>query len=116
TYGPACTHDANIPLIGTPPGGVWSGPGVVNGEFDPTAGTQTITYTVTGGNSCVAMDTTTITVDPCLMAPDMRWILLDEDDSTGTCQSQSDCDDDSICFGLQYTPNVTGTLTSYTTG
>jgi len=29
TYGPACTNDPNIPLVGVPAGGTWSGPGVI---------------------------------------------------------------------------------------
>jgi|GEM_PF-1219784 len=66
TYGPYCSNDADITLGGTPAGGVWTGTGV-SGEgpyvFDPSAGTQTLTYTYTE-NSCPKSATTTITVNP----------------------------------------------------
>ncbi len=116
TYGPVCVMDPNVQLMGMPPGGTWTGLGVVPGNmFDPNAGTQTLTYTLSNG--CVSSDQTTITVNPCLMPPEMRWVLLDNmGESHGTCVSQTDCYNNIICFGLQYTPNVTGTMSSYTTG
>ncbi|NVO20150.1 MAG: DUF2341 domain-containing protein [Bacteroidetes bacterium] len=57
TYGPACIESADIPLVGSPAGGIWTGTGVSGSVqtgfvFDPTAGTQTITYTYTDGNLC----------------------------------------------------------------
>jgi hypothetical protein len=116
SYGPVCTNDPDIVLMGTPSGGVWSGVGVTGNTFNPNAGTQTLTYTVTDVNGCSDSDQTTITVNPCITAPEMRWILLEEDVQNGSCISTSDCDDDVICYALQYTPNMTGTLTSYTTG
>jgi uncharacterized repeat protein (TIGR01451 family) len=53
---------------------------------------------------------------PPLSSPEMRWVLLSGNTDTGSCVSATDCESDVLCFGLQYTPNVTGTLSSYTTG
>nr|NQU93696.1 T9SS type A sorting domain-containing protein [Bacteroidota bacterium] len=53
---------------GTPEGGVYSGPGVENGWFDPAnagLGTHKITYTYTDPNSCENYAEETIVVDPC---------------------------------------------------
>jgi hypothetical protein len=53
---------------GSPAGGVYSGPGVSNGLFDPAVaglGTHTITYTYTASNGCDNFDEETILVDPC---------------------------------------------------
>ncbi len=53
---------------GLPTGGVYSGPGVENGWFDPETaglGTDTITYTYTDPNSCENFATQLILVDPC---------------------------------------------------
>src|SRR5690606_36980587 len=57
--GPFCVNAASVTLTATPPGGTWSGPGIINaatGLFSPTAagsGSHTITYTeaVTGSAS-----------------------------------------------------------------
>jgi PKD repeat protein len=53
---------------GEPEGGVYSGPGVTNGWFDPAVagvGTHTITYTYEDPNGCENSATETILVDPC---------------------------------------------------
>ncbi len=53
---------------GMPAGGEYSGPGIVNGWFDPAiagVSTHTITYTYTDPNSCENFATETILVDPC---------------------------------------------------
>jgi PKD repeat protein len=53
---------------GTPIGGEYSGPGVVNGWFNPASagvGTHTITYTYSDANNCENYATETILVDPC---------------------------------------------------
>ncbi len=68
SYGPVCIDGADITLSGSPAGGTWSGTGVSGSigsgfVFDPTAGTQTLTYTYTGGNNCSNSATTTITVN-----------------------------------------------------
>jgi hypothetical protein len=64
TYGPVCIDAADIVLQGTPAGGVWSGTGVTGNSFDPSVGTQTLTYTYTDENTCVNSDQVTITVNP----------------------------------------------------
>ena len=59
-----CDNSGTFVLIGgLPAGGVYSGTGVTAGEFDPSAGTQTITYTYTDANGCVSEATETITVN-----------------------------------------------------
>ena len=64
TYRPVCLNSTDITLGGTPSGGVWTGTGVSgtqpNYVFQPSFGTQTLTYTYTDGNSCVNHDHTTI--------------------------------------------------------
>jgi hypothetical protein len=77
---------ANIPNIcidypayalseGTPAGGVYSGPGVSAGMFDPAvagAGTHTITYTYTDPlTGCTGSATNTVTVDLCIGLEDI---------------------------------------------
>ena len=47
-----------------PPGGTFSGNGVVGTTFNPAAGTTNITYTVTGGNGCSATASDVLTVEP----------------------------------------------------
>ncbi len=62
SYGPVCPEAADIALGGSPAGGTWSGTGVTGNFFDPSAGTQTLTYTYTDGNGCTNSAQTTITV------------------------------------------------------
>lgn len=45
-----------------------------------------------------------------------NWVLIPENQNNGSCLSNTDCCDDIICYGLEYTPGVSGDLTSYTTG
>lgn len=50
---------------GSPTGGTYSGPGVISGNFDPSAagvGTHTITYSFTNGSGCTGSATSSITV------------------------------------------------------
>lgn len=64
--GPFCVTDPCIPLVGSPAGGTFSGPGVVGNQFCPsTSGTGTfpITYTYIAGG-CTFTTTTTIIVNP----------------------------------------------------
>jgi len=66
--GPFCVDAAPVTLSGgAPTGGVYSGPGVSAGIFDPSAagvGTHTITYTYADGNGCSNFATTDIIVNP----------------------------------------------------
>lgn len=48
--------------------------------------------------------------------PVFNWVFLPAGATNGTCVSGTDCCNDIICFGLEYTPSVTGDVTSYTTG
>ena len=62
---PVCEDDADIDLntlITGDPGGTWSGTGVTGNMFDPSVGTQTITYDV--GAPCNGTSAQTITVTP----------------------------------------------------
>ncbi len=63
TYGPVCADAADITLIGSPIGGTFTGVGVTGNLFDPSVGTQTITYTYTNGSGCTNSATTVITVN-----------------------------------------------------
>jgi hypothetical protein len=63
-----CINNGAVVLTGgQPAGGTYSGPGVVNGVFDPAAagaGTHTITYTFTNPQGCSNNTTATIRVSP----------------------------------------------------
>lgn len=63
----ACTNGGLYELIeGSPSGGTYSGNGVSNGYFDPTAvtlGNQTITYTYTDANGCTNSASKSIKVE-----------------------------------------------------
>ena len=59
-----CSNSDTLVLTGgSPAGGTYSGTGVSGTDFDPTAGTQTITYTFTDANGCTDVASTTITVN-----------------------------------------------------
>ena len=59
-----CSNSGMLALTGgSPAGGSYSGTGVSGSDFDPTAGTQTITYTFTDANGCMDDASTTITVN-----------------------------------------------------
>ena len=64
-----CVDDADVSLIGTPTGGVWSGPGVNGLLFSPTAagvGLQSAVYSYTDVNGCEGMDSVSIQVNACV--------------------------------------------------
>ncbi len=63
-YSPVCIDAANVPLVGNPSGGTFSGTGVSGTSFDPSVGTQTITYNYVDPAGCSGSGTTTITVNP----------------------------------------------------
>jgi hypothetical protein len=59
-----CDNVAPITLAGgMPAGGVYSGTGVTGGDFDPSVGTQTVSYTVGGGTSCESVASEILTVN-----------------------------------------------------
>ena len=60
-------------------GGTWSGTGITGSSFDPSVGTQSLTYTV-GSGGCQATSTQSVTVDT---APDPTWT------STTLCTSSA---------------------------
>lgn len=64
-YGPLCSSDGMIALIGSPSGGVWSGTGVSGVGpyfFDANVGSQTLNYSMINGG-CSNSAQTTITVN-----------------------------------------------------
>jgi len=63
-YGTVCESAANIELIGTPVGGTFSGTSVTGTSFNPSAGTQTISYDYTDVNGCSNSSNVVITVTP----------------------------------------------------
>lgn len=64
TFPPACSDQGLITLTGgSPLGGTYSGIGVTNGVFDPTVGTQLITYTFVDIYTCDNIISTSITVN-----------------------------------------------------
>lgn len=64
TYSSLCTDALDLTLVGSPLGGTFSGTGVTGSMFDPSFGTQTITYNYTDGNGCSNSNNTIITVNP----------------------------------------------------
>lgn len=68
-----CETDAPIDMsafITGDTGGTWSGTGVTGNMFDPSVGTQTLTYTV-GTGGCQATSAQSVSVD---LTPDPSWI------------------------------------------
>lgn len=72
SVGSLCSNSASVALVGTPAGGTWSGTGVTGNQFDPSAGTQTVTYTVTAG-ACTVSTSTAIQV---VQAPSADFTVL----------------------------------------
>jgi gliding motility-associated-like protein len=74
--GPYCNNDPALDLTPSTPGGVWSGPGIVNpssGTFNPAVagvGTHTIVYSMACGS-----DSTTIVVNNCVICPPITFTL-----------------------------------------
>lgn len=62
--GPFCDGDPIVNLSGLPSGGVFSGTGVVGNTFNPSVGSQTVTYTYNDPNGCSGTATYNIVVDP----------------------------------------------------
>ncbi len=63
-FNPICASANPVTLTGgSPGGGVYSGVGVTNGVFNPSSGTQTITYTVTYATGCTRNNSQVFTVN-----------------------------------------------------
>jgi|GEM_PF-1704026 len=72
-FAEACSNEGIVALTGgSPAEGMYSGTGVTDNSFDPTAGTQTITYTYTDANNCTDEATTILTVHA---APNTTLVL-----------------------------------------
>lgn len=62
---PLCSSDPFFALSGSPIGGIYSGPGVMGNNYDPSAagaGTHTVNYNYTDANGCAGSATQAITV------------------------------------------------------
>jgi len=64
TVGPFCAGDPVVNLVGNPSGGVFSGTGVFGNTFDPSFGSQTVTYTYNDPNGCSGSTNINIVVNP----------------------------------------------------
>ena len=92
---PANICESNPPfdlttIVTGDPGGTWSGTGVSGTTFDPSVGTQTLTYTV-GSGGCQANSAQTFTVNT---APDPSW------STTTICTSSAPINLDNQITGL----------------
>ncbi len=96
SYAPVCSDSPAISLVGTPPGGTFSGIGVSGNNFDPFVGTQQITYNYSDGNGCSGSESTIITVNALPIV------------SAGI--------DQSVCAGSSVTLNGSGALNYSWTG
>lgn len=66
-----CSNDNAVTLTGTPAGGIFSGPGIINDTFDPSiagAGSHNITYSYTTINGCLADTSVTVNVNAAPIA------------------------------------------------
>jgi len=81
--------DLNTLIVGSM-GGTWTGTGVSGNSFDPSNGTQSVTYTV-GSGSCQDISTQTITVNA---SGDASWTA-----PAGICESDSPIDLNSLITG-----------------
>jgi len=72
-FAAVCSNDGPIALSGgSPAGGVYSGTGVIENEFNPASGTQEITYTYTDANNCTSETIAELTVNA---APNVTFVL-----------------------------------------
>lgn len=63
TLNSVCSNAGQVTLSGgAPTGGTYSGTGVSGGKFNPSSGTQEITYTYTNGSGCTSTAKRTLTV------------------------------------------------------
>lgn len=56
------------------------------------------------------------TLLPTLTAQTIDWVYLPAGTTVGNCASTTNCATGEICFGIRYTPSVSGRVTSYTLG
>ncbi len=63
-----CSNDGLITLAASPAGGTYSGTGVTAGQFDPSSGSQMLTYDYTDPYGCAYSQTATVTVNPAPVA------------------------------------------------
>ncbi len=63
-YPAVCEEAANVNLVGNPVGGTFTGSGVTGSSFDPSVGSQQITYTLSDVNGCTNSATANIQVNP----------------------------------------------------
>ena len=75
--------------------------------------TMTIGVTVTDANGCVSTDEQVVTIIT-VGTSTLQWVP--DNGAHGSCPAATNCTTNVICFGLQYTPGVSGFLTTYTTG
>lgn len=68
-------------------------------------------FLVTGVNKSVGMN-----APPPPDTSTLEWVFLPSGGPGGLCPGISDCCQDTLCYGLLYTPSSSGELTSYTTG
>lgn len=70
-YNSVCDTSGVLMLYGTPSGGIFSGPGVVNNQFNPVIGpgSYTLTYSYTDPAGCSNSDQTVIVVNGCICNP-----------------------------------------------
>ncbi|MBK7212908.1 MAG: hypothetical protein IPH88_06355 [Bacteroidales bacterium] len=87
SYAAVCVDAADVVLAGSPVGGTWTGTGVSGSiesgfVFDPSAGSQTLTYSYTDGNTCSNSAQVTITVNelPVINAGSYAAVCIDAAD------------------------------------
>lgn len=76
-----CVHEAPVPIMLIPAGGILGGTGIVNGRFDPgTAGIgrHVITYQYENSNGCAGVEKTFVNVENCVgvNSPDLKNSIL----------------------------------------
>ncbi len=129
-----CIVDGGTVDLGTVTSDDNCGAPTVSNDFGASRGqgTHTITHTAedASGNSVTCEQTVTIFKpqeipdngidDDCDgdtdETPLINLIPLEAGATTGSCVSNTDCCTDTYCYGLEYTPDYTGTLKTYTTG
>ncbi|MCO6461942.1 MAG: choice-of-anchor L domain-containing protein [Saprospiraceae bacterium] len=108
---PLCSNDSPVTLNATPTPGVWSGPGITGGLFDPTSagpGQHILTYTLTGG--CTGSSATTITVNqaPIVSVEPIDTLCMDDPAITLTGTPAGGIFSGPGVTGNTFTPTVPG--------